>query len=135
MFLITFLAEFKQQTNHSVFIGRLINFTGIFCSCYLQPTKVRISDASSTKSKHGKEIWSCLIKVTKENWRMMLSFGGWRWVEFHLVNCCHDRWTVRGKLSSLQAEHDSWKTCPLHVEMMNNYVINLLLPHCMTLNI
>lgn len=48
-----------------------------------------------------------------------------------LLNCCHDRWTVRGKLPSLSAEHKRWEICHLHIKMVNNYVLNSLLPHYM----
>lgn len=44
-----------------------------------------------------------------------------------LLNCCYDRWTVREKLPSLSAEHNSWEICHLHIKMVNNYVNNYMI--------
>lgn len=81
--------------------------------------------------KNRKRIWSGSIKVTKKKlgndvklW--LVKVGG-----VGLLNCCHDRWTVKGKLPSPSAEHNSWDTCHLHIKMINFDVFNSLLPHYM----
>lgn len=88
---------------------------------------MKVSHASSIWSKNEKEIQPCLIKVTKKHWGMM--FKLW-WVELGgiwSIKLLPYRWTVR-ETGGLLAEHNSWKTCPLHFKMMNNYLINASLP-------